>query len=571
MRKSFANIVPVLTILLAIFGTYKSVADTFFQQDEWQYFGSTIYSLQSSHPIANILLPLQGQVTHFFPLATLMFLLEYIFFKTNFPPYILLNIFIHMANALLLYVLVFLLTRKRVLAWGAALFFSVNSLANQPVTWVAAGIGTLPGTFFLLLFFICLMRFIQTKRHFMLVWGFISLFTSILFKEISIFVFLFLSLMWFVGKILFRRSLKVPRAALLAFVALGVFYVALRVLFLLAPIRSAQPEVGDVSIASVGTYAYRLIAVPLKAFPQSIIPFSMLAAVSRGVIHLAYPQFVASDGIANPYIAESIVFDLVSFFGSTLLLLASFHMYRFLRKQEPQLAKVLTVSVLFIGMSALPYMFIPGKAGFFSIFEPRNLYMIGIGSSIWIVLLFYCLGTWLQPSQKSLYIMTLLIGLFAILHSFFIQQDITKLVSIGTIRKHFLTTIEDTYTKLPEKIIFYTESDRSYYGLSVDEKILPVQSGLGRMLMVWYQDKEQFPGCLYEDQFLHDLTSQGYRFCGGRGFGYARQYDKLLQLLKEHTLISTNVVGYSWTGRTAEFRDITLDLRKRIDHDLVRF
>lgn len=567
MRKPFANIIPVLTILFAIFATFKNVTNTFFQQDEWQYFGSTIYALQSSHPIANILLPLQGQLTHFFPLATLMFLLEYIFFKTNFPPYVLLSLLIHTANALLLYILVYLLTRKRVLAWGAALLFSVNSLAHQPITWVAAGIGTLPGTFFLLLFFLSLVRFGQTKRRIMLIYCLLSLLTSILFKETSLFVFLFLPLVWFTMKIVLRRFLEVPKVALFTFVGLGVFYIVLRIFFLIIPLRSEQPEIGDVSLTSPAAYVYRLVTVPLKAFPQSIIPFSILKIVSGGLVHLAYPYYVASDGVANPYVAESIVFDLTCYLASTLLLFVSFVCYRRMRKQEPALTPLLVISLLFIGTSAIPFIFVPGLAGFFSIFEPRNLYVVGIGSTLWFVLVLYSLVNWSRFAKKY-YITILLVALIALFHSFSIQHDIRKLIEIGTIRKHLLTTVETAYPALPAKVVFFTQSDTSYYGLPDYEKVLPIQSGFGRMLMVWYQDNEKFPGCLYENQFLHDLRTQGYKYCDGRGFGYARTYESLLQILHENKLNGSDVIAFAWTDKEKQFTDIAPDIRSKLRENL---
>lgn len=563
MRRLILNIFPMLLVIFVILVTYKDLPQTFFQQDEWQYFGSSIYALRSSNPIANVLLPLQGQITHFFPLATAMFLLEYILFKMNFPYYVLLNIFIHIANAVLLYFLISLLTRKKLLAWGSALLFSVNSLAHQPITWVAAGIGTLPGTFFLLFYFLCLVRFILTKRPVMLLYGFISLFVSILFKETSLFVFLFLPLMWLVLKIVYRRTIIIPRFWLFSFVALGFFYVLLRIFFLITPIRSVQPEIGDVTTASASAYVYRLIVTPLKSLSQSIIPFPVLRLVSDGLVRLAYPQFVASDGATNPYIVESIVFDLTSYFGSALLLLLSLVAYRSLRKRDPVLAQVLAASVLFIGTSAVPFMFVPGRAGFFSIFEPRNLYVVSIGSSVWVSLMLYAFG-------KRLVFVPLVVFLF-VFHNFSIQQDIGKLVDIGIMRKNFLTSIEQAYPKLPQKVVFFTESDRSYYGLPIEEEVLPIQSGFGRMLMVWYQDNEKFPGCLYENQFLHGLTSQGYTFCDGRGFGYARKYESLLRIVLENKLNASNIIAYSWNGQSHQFRDVTIELRKKIQVDLLQY
>ena len=73
------------------------------------------------------------------------------------------------------------------------------------------------------------------------------------------------------------------------------------------------------------------------------------------------------------------------------------------------------------------------------------------------------------------------------------QFYLKDLKSTGQMRKSLLTRVERDNPVLPNRVIIYTQSDRPYYGMSESEKILPVQSGFGRMVMVWYQQKQVFP------------------------------------------------------------------------------
>ena len=97
-----------------------------------------------------------------------------------------------------------------------------------------------------------------------------------------------------------------------------------------------------------------------------------------------------------------------------------------------------------------------------------------------------------------------------------------------------------------------------------EEKILPFQSGFGQTLLVWYYENEKFPTCLYEDIFLYDIYSQGYKYCQGRGFGYFREYEELLRTLKENKLGSENVIAFSWESKKENLLDITPQVRTQI-------
>ena len=84
------------------------------------------------------------------------------------------------------------------------------------------------------------------------------------------------------------------------------------------------------------------------------------------------------------------------------------------------------------------------------------------------------------------------------------------------------------------------------------------------MILVWYQDDEHFPSCLYENQFLHGLREQGYRECNGRSFGYVREYAKLAGIVKTYDVPIDSVIAFSWNGKKESFTDITKTIQEKL-------
>jgi len=564
-RVSINDIVALTLLCSAIAFAFFDVPKTFFQQDEWQYFGINIYSLSVSHPLRTLVLPQAGELTHFFPLATLFFFFEYLLFKMKFPFYVYVNIILHVCNSAALYFFLRTITKKRNIAFWSALLFAVGSIAHQPVSWIAAGIGTLESTFLSLVSLSAFVSYIEKKSQLKLFIVVVSFMLSLLFKEISLFLFFVYPMTWILYEVKKKKFFR--DSAFVALTMVIFFYILLRLFFLVSAVRSSQPEIGDVSHATAPVYVYRLLMIPLKGFSQSLVPANILIHISDAVIHLAYPQFIARDGAPNPHISQSIVFDLVTYGASVLGIAIAFWASWQLRKQkEFRLEKCIYWTMLFIFVSVVPFIFIPGKAGYFSIFEPRNLYLTSIGTSGMIVIGVY--GIWKSLSKRPWFFYGILL-MFALYNMRIIRHDVKSQVTIGTLRKNFLISIQRTYPTLPNPVVFYTESDTSYYGLPQEEHILPVQSGFGRMLMVWYQQTGQFPGCLYESQFLHDLISEGYRYCDGRGFGYVRRYDTLVSVVFRNGIAVSHVIAYAWDSKVKKFTDITketqVNLRKSLE------
>lgn len=553
-----------LSLLVLLIFAFWGFTGTFFQQDEWQFFGAFIHALASSNPIMNLTLPFVGEITHFYPLSNLFFLTEYLLFKMNFPFYALTSLLWHFLNGILLYILIKKLVKNDLIALGSSAIFLTYSLSHQAVTWVLVSAANLPATFFMLISLIFFINFTDKKDNKYFIISLIFLFISFLFKEISLFLLILYPLfIWF-------HHSKSSRKTIWFIFAVIFFYITLRGIFFILPIRSDQPEIGNVSSAPLQTYVYRLASLPLKGLTQSIIPSNFLIQNSDLLIRLGYPQFIDKNGSVNPYISQTIVFDLICYFYALVILILVYILYRNLKSQkEILLAEWVKNTLIFILFSFLPFIFIPGKAGYFSIFEPRNLYIASAGISFIIAIFLFSFTKKISKNlkvQHLLFFVALLV--IILLHIFNIQNDLSKLEEVGVLRKSFLEIIEKDYPTLPKKVIIFTQSNKPYYGMPEEEKILPIQSGFGRMVMVWYQDKEKFPGCLYEDQFLHDLLSQGYKQCQSRGFGYFRNFDVLKEQIKKDETLINEVIVYNWDGGTEEFKNITQQVRNRLKQEL---
>lgn len=568
IKKYIGNpIVIFLVFILVAIIAFGNLYKTFFQQDEWQYFGSNIFALLSDNSLLNIILPLRGQLTHFFPLATIFFLLEYKIFHVNFAPYAHVALGLHILNGFLLFILIRKVIKNKLIAFSSATLFLVNSFSHQAVTWIAAGIGTLQSSAFLIISLMFFVDYIEKKKIKYLSISLLSLLVSILFKEISLFLFIFFGAVIF---IIFRNSLRknllfIKNSYLLIFITGGIYLMMRIFLFLFSFVRSAQPEAGDVSAASIWVYVYRLFSVPLKGIAQTFVSQTQLISISDTVIFLAYPQFQGVDRVANPYISQSIVFDLVCMMAFFSLLIFGYFIINFFQKKgEPSLANILFLSFLFLIISFFPYIFVPGKAGYFSIFEPRNLYIASmVTGAVISIVLWGLLKVFFKPSLVTVLFLFPFMLLLAY-HVSVTRFDIKGLEHIGKTRMSLLNTIKSHYPKLPDNVIVYTVSSKAYYGMPIEEKTLPVQSGFGRMLLVWYQSSEQFPACFYENLFLHGLREQGYKKCENRGFGYFRDYAKLVDAIQTYGVPINNVIAFSWNGQEESFTNITKSIREEL-------
>lgn len=565
LRKIFLPLVILLTIIL----TYWDLPKTFFQQDEWWGFGGYLYYEGSGglmSVLANFVLSLSK--VHFNPLTNLISYIQFKLFLLNFAPYAYSAIVNQIVNSFLVWYLFYLILKNKNLSFLIALLFGVFSISHQGVTWASANLsvqGALLFSLFSLIFFV---KFIHKQNIKFVYISLFSLLIALLFKETAFSLFLFFPFLFF----LLKGKKKINLKSFAPLFIFGILYVIMRLIFIkiAPPLIVGQNQL--IEGPSINTLIFRILEVPFRIIPQTIFPQLQIISWSNNLVNFAYPQYVLSDGFPNPYISQTIVFDLACYiFSALILVLLIFSWFIFKKYKNYNLQKGILFGIVFIIISGIPLLLIPGKAGFNPIFEPRHLYLSNVGSSALIVLFLYSLSILLVRSEKKTIILTIvfLVPIF-VLNIGNIRSDIVKLEKMGSLRKYFLKEISSKYPNPSEKMIIYTESDTAYYGLPENEKILPVQIGFGRMIGIWYAVDGKLPSCFFKDQNFYDILKEDYIFCQGRGFGYFRNYDRLLTSVKSNKISPENVIGFSWEGKTEKFKDITADLRKKIERDFVK-
>ncbi len=547
-----------LTYLVLSIIAFGKLPLTFFQQDEWAIFGNYLYWDKAALSWFERLFIFE-QYTHLIPLANLFSYLQFKYFGLNFVPYGIVSILLHSLNAFLVYYLASIITKNRLIGFLAGLFFLTNSISHQAITWVATTSGTAGSVFFSLLAIIFFIKYLILKSRFIYIFLSVSfLLVSALFKETSLFLFLLFPIIWFI-----LRKRKTIREFFIIFLPLfitGFFYVIVRLYFLITGGGNSVQD--SLSQPSLIVFIFRALTIPFKFLAQSFIPTGFIIDASAFLVSLGYPQF-SQGGVPNPYIVQSVGVDIISYgLAIAIVILCFFAVASFQQNKRELWGKFIVITCIFIALSSLPFIIIPGPAGYFSLVDGRHLYLTNTFTSILLALLLSSVYFWFSKLKLRLILLVVVIGTLVFLHSLKIRSDINYQVGTGIIRTSILNEVTEIYPVLPKRVVFYVESDKAYYGLPDDEKILPFQSGFGQALLVWYNNKgENFPACFFKDQFLYVLLSVGYRECGERGFGYFRKLDALKLAVKENNLSVESIIGLRYNSSTHELSDITNEVK----------
>lgn len=555
------QLIFIVILVVVIFFTYKDLPLSFFQQDEWLGFGNYIYSQSKGlSTVMGTFLP-GDPIQHFNPLANAYGWITFFLFYTNFTPYAWTSIILHIINAILLFYFLLIWTKNKEIAFMAALFFGVNSIPSQAVTWVAAANSYEVPTALAIISLIFFHKFLtdEKKQKLHIFISLAMIFISLFFHENAIFLFFLYPLILFQqAKSRWKKLLPILCIAVVIFV--GAF-ILVRLPFFFGNVNTTY-NTTDISHPPFTVFPYRVISLAIKSYAASFIPDTIIIKISESVIKVAYPQFILIDNSANPFIAQSIVFDLVSYVLSTLVVCLIILCIKFFT--DKNLKKILIWSLIYIPLSVIPYAFVLGKAGYASIFEPKFLYIPSIGASVIISAVAYGFLTLFKKSRIKKAAVLLFLGSYLLFHIFQTWGKIIELQKMGNDVRRIISTIYSSYPHLPTETIFFTQSDTAYFGMPEEEKSLPTQIGFGRMLMIWYQSGEKFPACLYESNFLINLLDQGYKTCGGRSFGYYRDYDTLKKSVEKNNVPLDNIFSFSWSENAGTIKNISKEIKLKL-------
>lgn len=559
-KRTFILLTIIAYIVIAMLA-FGKLPKTFFQQDEWAIFGNLMYEDKTKLSLFNKLF-IYEQDTHLVPFTNILTLIEYRAFGVHFAPYAWLSIGFQIISAFLVFVLANTLIKKHWVAFLAGSFFLINSISHQAITWVATTNGTAGSTIFLLFSLILFAKYLTGKRTLLLLLGAYALFLiSLGFKETSIFAFVFFPLFWWI--LTPKKTVKEAAQIIFPLGLFGLAYVGVRLYFRLsAPPSPVQAELIQPGIF---VYGFRMFALPIRMLVQSLLPVQVTLDLSRNLVLLAYPHFTSGNA-PDPYLVEGPASDIIFFFFFSLVVSLRFFARNYLqKKKEYRNAELLDAALIFMGLSALPLIVVPGIAGYLSLLDGRHMYITDIFTSILVAIVSYVLFLRLARSKFGLAVLVIIIAAFSGYHIIRIRKDINTQVAIADQRVPILNKVVSLYPKLPKNVVFYITSDAPFYGLPYGEPIVPFQSGFGQTLLVWYNAHGvNIPSCLFEHKFLYVLLDEEYKECQGQGFGYFRKPNTMNQALATYQFTPEDVIAFHYTSRTQSFDDITPQVRERI-------
>ena len=503
----------------------------FFQQDEWFSFSWYVQHQDSLRYIWT------ASITHYNPLTVLANHLFFSFWNMDYQAFLLVSLLLHFIVLILIYILAKEIFKKDWQAAITAFLFGIFAAHYQGTAWVVVDISTHLATIFGIL---SATLFLRRRLHFSLV----LLIISLLFKEITIGLF---PLYLFAQILIFKKE-KQTRKYSQIIVAVGAVYILVRILMLFGPYTSDQIVTQSLDVPRL---VYNLITVPMKAVSQSILPPEFLLVVAN-MLGRFFPEKVTG-GFGSPAFDMFVVKRVLEVTSLLSALIIAFWVT--ITKKR---SKAVVFSLGWVLLNSLIFAFAPGRTGVIFTIDSRNLYFVSVGSAIMLAAV---LGEIKRNSRNRAILLFLII---LIPNLYFLNKNLEIFAERGRVRKSILNSIVQTIPNLPNKVVIYTQSDQSYYGLPPEEKILPFQSGLGQTLLAWYYPTEKFPKEFFEDRFLWEIESQGYQEVGNRGFGYFRDKDLLREAIRQYNLPEESVVSFSWNGKRNLLTNITDEVRQEI-------
>lgn len=549
LKKS--NFILGIAIGLLSVVSYFRIFSGFFQQDEWLAFARTILLSKEGFKglVSYAFFP---SVAHWVPLTQFSVYFLFTIFDLNYQSYAIISLLLHFVSVVLVFYLSRLIFKTRFLAALSSLLFGIMAVGFQANAWVLADTSVHAATILGLFSVICFFLFLQRKEGKLFILSLVSLVASLLFKEITVGLFLLLPLAFYLfSDAKLAGELKYPRWVM----TVGVLYIIFRGLMFL-PLQSSNSFSLSTSSHS-HRFAYNIFTIPLKAVSQTFIPASHLRSVAEVVT--SYLPGVWTGEVGTTAYEVSMLEKVLEPISLLTFVVFLFLMIIVVKSSKNSHFKKVTIfGFVWIIINTIIFAYAPERSGIIHIIDSRNLYFVSIGGSFVLVSLASLL---VNGNIKKIVILLLPIFL---LNIFWLERELSIVVERGKVRKVILNQIKKSYPDLPERVVFYTQSDTSYYGLAPEEKILPFQSGFGQTLLIWYYPTETFSKEFYEDRFLWNIKDQGYKEIGERGFGYFRDFDLLRNVVEQYSISLDSVIAFSWENETQALLDITEQVCQKV-------
>lgn len=543
MQKIIKNIYLLIIPLIIVF-TYWDLPKTFYQQDEWQALGHIL--TQGIGNIVHYTTPEQLLLGGGRPLSRGLNLILLGYFKFDILPASIFAVLIHSINSLLVFYLAKRLFNKIWISFFASLFFALNSISSQSITWVAA-VGGLPATTFLIISLIFYVRFLGENKRKYVYLSYLFGLISLLFKESALFLFILYPVSYFLFKEKIRiREFLIVHAPLIFY---GGLIAVFRYLGLFFRNDNAVGFVG-VSDNPIRSALVHIVLYPLTSLFQIFVPPTDLYNLTPLIIKTQYKFLI--DSPARDLVAQSIVADMVSSIGAFLILGVT--LFIAFRANDRFTKKGIIFMILFFFLSLLPYIVVHRDSSYLS---SRYFYVSAISAGIIFGLFMNYI---IKLNKLLIFIVVPLVFVYMNHNIGIIKKEITFQSEIAAQRKAVLNGISEIYPKLENNSIYYVISDRNYYGNITN----PFQNGLGYVLEVWNYDSGKIPSSFLTENFLWDLGAEGYDSKGNLGFGYFQDMDKMVGVINSEKLSPEVIHGFFIDSANNKVIDITRETRERV-------
>jgi len=607
---------------ILIFILFRSLFGSYFEADEWFHF--TYYFPLTRKPdgfltaIVSTIInsgPLSGG-QHISPIATAIFFLNTKFFGMNYVPYAFMSLLLHTVNSFLVFVFVRALLSKKdiitknIFAILGGLFFALSPQPLHTVTGASPfySYNVLSVTFFLLCIIFFKMSFIKRLKKFIYA-SIIFLFLALFSKETSVFLFALLPLMVIMEKRIFSLKFlgKLFVVALIIyavfrFLAPNIYYGVGSLVngvgslvdklvwnYVSSSLPSWQqqlretpkvPDTGtivstDLSIHKnlPGEILFRSITFPIRTTGNLFLPRQTVFSIVQFITPIIQPVPPGGDSAEESQARLGFLYGVgnafIIYLASIIILIFCLRqILRFIEQKQIEDAQALSTGLAIISLGALPLVaiiFSFPRWGYDFYFDSRHYYNPNVGAAIAFPFLLFGIGQFISKSfRKNTFFPVIVFILFT---AWLINNMIEFNGGIKQFTQNFqpdrrevVTQLKKYLSNLPQKVVFYTETD----GLSAYGPNLPFQTSVPQALTVVYYDSNPLPDSFF-DKPLFEGRGQGYLYSEGRGFGYYTSKKNLSRVLLTNKFKTSDIYAYYYKAEEVQLLDITNKVRVEMD------
>lgn len=591
-RQYFKRIAILYAVIIGMI--YLPLVGSYFIQDEWYNFGLfnqfvsnklgflSIFKQQFTNP------KMYG--IHFTPLWNTLFFIEYQLFGLHYVLWIIASLILHFIATLLLVKLALELTKSRLIALLAGLYFALSFAHAEAVYWVNTHIQTQGATICaivaLLLWFKALKK--NTASLYLTSLFFIAF--GLLLKETAFALFPIMVIM----AILYGDKSAIKKS--LSYIATGFFvYMPYRIVFakFLYARDTSNLDVGPLippGIFDIGAQSYRLIFYPMKAIVQEFFTSSIITKFAENITGWSYPAYAhdrLERGATFLLFSQSAGSDIVMIYFSFLLFIIILIVaLQFHREHRTQLIKALIFAIAVIASSIVPLLFIASWLSklfvYVTYLDSRHLYFTSIGGGLFFGLFIFGMYLLVRSALRMKFFskyhiihtydqtLTMIISLaiFGMIMIYLVlsaQTTVGQVAAVGRERKAIIQTITSSYPTVSPKTVFLIKSNKPYYGLA--EPIVPFQTNFGYTLLHVYNATQHYPLSFFTTGFLlqKGIIGEDYREENGKGFGYFISEKDLVIAMRKFNLDTQSVYAFAYDGVAMQTTDITATMRTKLD------